>query len=244
MNKLISAILLFVFVGFSANASWLNDTVNHLKGFGGMQEKGQSSNLSKSKIAAGLKEALSIAVSNTVSKLGRVNGFYKDRKVHIPLPSKLESLRGVLDRIGLSGKLDKLEIKLNRAAELATPKAKELFLDAIKHMTIRDVYRIYKGPDDAATQYFRENMGEKLKSEMRPIVDKTLSEVDAVKTYNSIVNSINTLPFGKKVNLNLTDYVLNKAEDGIFYYMAKEEEAIRKDPAKRVTELLREVFGR
>jgi len=31
--------------------------------------------------------------------------------------------------------------------------------------------------------------------------------------------------------------------DGIFYYMAKEEAAIRTDPAKRTTDLLKRVFG-
>jgi hypothetical protein len=43
--------------------------------------------------------------------------------------------------------------------------------------------------------------------------------------------------------LALNSYVVEKGMDGIFHYMAKEEAAIRRDPAKRSTELLRKVFG-
>jgi hypothetical protein len=37
--------------------------------------------------------------------------------------------------------------------------------------------------------------------------------------------------------------VVGKALDGIFYYIAKEEAAIRSDPAARTTDLLKKVFG-
>ena len=242
---LVFILLLFtVNTGTRANAGWLNKSLNKLNKMGiTTNHSHSSSSPSKSEIAAALKQALQIGAENTVSRLGRINGFYKDKQVHIPLPSKLQKIKNILDRIGMGGQLNKLELQMNRAAELATPKAKRLFLKAIREMTIKDVYKIYKGPDDAATQYFKEKMGKELKEEMRPIVEKSLRKVKAVQTYNSIIQKYNSLPFGKHVNLNLTDYVLNKAEDGIFYYIAQEEKAIRKNPAKRVTDLLKKVFG-
>ncbi len=242
---LVIVLLLFtVNTGIRANAGWLNKSLNKLNKIGiTTNHSHNSSSPSKSEIAAALKQALQIGAENTVSRLGRINGFYKDKHVHIPLPSKLQKIKNLLDRIGMGGQLNKLELQMNRAAELATPKAKRLFLKAIREMTIKDVYKIYKGPDDAATQYFKEKMGKELKEEMRPIVEKSLSKVKAVQTFNSIIQKYNSLPFGKHVNLNLTDYVLNKAEDGIFYYIAQEEKAIRKNPAKRVTDLLKKVFG-
>jgi len=240
----ITLLLLTVSSATKVNASWLNKSLNKLNKMGIMSSKSHEGNSpSKSEIAAALKQALEIGAENTVSRLGRINGFYKDKHVHIPLPSKLQKIKNILDRLGMGRQLDKLELQMNRAAELATPKAKKLFLKAIKEMTIRDVYRIYKGPDDAATQYFKKKMGKELKEEMRPIVENSLRKVKAVQTYNSIMQRYNSLPFGKHINLNLTDYVLNKAEDGIFYYIAQEEKAIRKNPAKRVTELLKKVFG-
>ena len=240
----IATLLLTVNIATNANANWLNKSLNKLNKMGIVSNHSHSNNSpSRSEIAAALKQALEIGAENTVSRLGRINGFYKDSHVHIPLPSKLQKIKNILNRIGMGGQLNKLELQMNRAAELATPKAKRLFLKAIKEMTISDVYKIYKGPDDAATQYFKKKMGKELKEEMRPIVERSLRKVKAVQTYNSIVQRYNSLPFGKRVNLNLTDYVLNKAEDGIFYYIAQEEKAIRKNPAKRVTDLLKKVFG-
>ncbi len=248
MHRRLASILALLFLTLSvsvqSNAGWLNKSLNKLNKMGIISNQARSNGSpSKSEIAAALKQALEIGAENTVSRLGRINGFYKDKHVHIPLPPKLQKIKNILDKLGMGGQLNKLELKMNRAAELATPKAKRLFLKAIKEMTISDVYKIYKGPDDAATQYFKKKMGAELKEEMRPIVERSLNKVKAVQTYNSIIQKYNSLPFGKRLNLNLTDYVLNKAEDGIFYYIAREEKAIRKNPAKRVTELLRKVFG-
>ncbi|MDX2428471.1 MAG: DUF4197 family protein [Xanthomonadales bacterium] len=49
--------------------------------------------------------------------------------------------------------------------------------------------------------------------------------------------------FAPKVDLDMSDYVVEKGLDGIFYYLAKEEAAIRNNPAKRTTDLLKSVFG-
>ena len=51
------------------------------------------------------------------------------------------------------------------------------------------------------------------------------------------------MPFVPDVKADLTGYVVEKAMDGLFYYVAKEEAAIRNDPAARTTELLKKVFG-
>jgi hypothetical protein len=47
----------------------------------------------------------------------------------------------------------------------------------------------------------------------------------------------------QKVSFDLPDYVNNKALDGLFTMLAQEEAKIRKDPAARVTDLLKQVFG-
>ncbi len=134
---------------------------------------------------------------------------------------------------------------MNRAAELATPKAKKLFWAAIQDMSLEDVQSIYKGPDDAATRYFQEKMRQPLTGQMRPIVDGTLSKVGAVRTFNQLMAEYQSLPFLPRINLDLTKYVVDKGVDGIFFYLylAQEEKAIRADPVKRTTELLKKVFG-
>jgi hypothetical protein len=139
--------------------------------------------------------------------------------------------------------LDDLELKLNRAAEVATPKAKALFGQAISEMTFEDVMNIYNGPEDAATRYFQDKMTPPLAKEMQPVVEQSLAEVGAVQSYDNVMGEYRTIPFVPDVKADLTTYVVEKGMDGIFYYMAKEEAAIRQNPAKRTTELLQKVFG-
>ena len=201
--------------------------------------------LGSGEIAAGLKEALRVGADNVVGRLGRPDGFRLDPKVHIPLPENLRKAREEAARFGLDGRFAELENRLNAAAEAATPKAKRLFVDAISQMTLEDARAILNGPDDAATRYFEEKTSDRLAAEMKPIVDSSMAEVGVLQAYDSVLSGLGPaagmLP---DLKTDLSSYVVGKAMDGIFTYLAAEEAAIRKDPAKRTTELLRKVFGR
>lgn len=199
--------------------------------------------LSVEEIASGLKEALKVGTGNVVSQLGTADGFLADEKIHIPLPAQIQQAKGLLESVGMGATLVELETKLNRAAEAATPKAKALFLDAIGEMTIEDAKKIYNGEQDAATRYFQEKMSGPLGEEMRPVIADSLSQVGAVQLYDSIAGQYKTLPFVPDLKTNLTDYTIAKGMDGIFYYLAQEEAAIRQDPAKQTTALLKKLFG-
>jgi len=199
--------------------------------------------LSTNEIARGLKQALSVGSQTVVGQLGQVDGFNSDPVAHIPLPRGLEKVRDVVRKVGLSGELDNLETRINRAAELATPKAKALFVSAISRMTIDDAVGILRGPDDAATQYFQGTMGEDLADAMRPIIDDSLSQVGAVRSFNSLLASYRKIPLAPPIEADLTDHVLEKGVNGIFHYIAVEEKAIRENPLKRTTDLLQRVFG-
>jgi len=198
--------------------------------------------LSEKDIAAGLKEALSVGADRVVARVGRKNGYLKDKAISIALPENLQKVDKTLSPIGLGRYTKELEVKMNRAAEIAAPKAKKLFISAIKNMRWQDVKAIYNGKNDAATQYFKKKMTPSLKQMMRPVIDKALAEVDLVKSYNHVLKQYYSIPFVPKVKSDLSGYVMNKGINGMFYYLAKEEAAIRKDPAKRTTELLRRVF--
>ncbi|MEJ2142726.1 MAG: DUF4197 domain-containing protein [Gammaproteobacteria bacterium] len=202
-----------------------------------------NSGLSNSQIAAGLKEALRVGSTTVVGNLGRQNGFNKDRIAHINLPKNLGKVQSALGKIGYGHYLDDLELKLNRAAEKATPRAKALFYSAIKQLTWQDVKTIYNGPDDAATRYFQKKMTPPLRQDMFPVINSVLAEVGAIQSYERAISKYETIPFMPDVRADLTNYTIDKTLDAIFYYLAKEEAAIRKDPTKRTTELLRQVFG-
>ena len=200
--------------------------------------------LSNDDIAAGLREALTVGTGKVVEQLGQTGGFEKDSAIRIPLPDKLDTVRNALSKVGLSGMLDDLEVKMNNAAEVATPKAKQLFVDAIRDMSLDDVKGIYNGPEDAATRYFQSKMSAPLADEMTPIVSDSLAQVGAVKSYDKMMSKYEKIPFVPDVKADLTGHVVDKGIDGIFHYLAKEEAAIRANPAARTTELLKKVFSR
>ena len=203
-----------------------------------------SSALSDSDIAGALKDALTVGSENVVSQLSAPGGFNADPQIHIPLPDSLKTVQKTMNKFGMGSALNNLELKLNEAAETATEKAKPLFIDAIKQLTWDDVKNILNGPDDAATQYFKGKMAAPLSDEMRPVVESSLNEVGAIKSYDNIMGEYKKLPLVPDVQADLTQHVLDKGIDGIFYYLALEEGKIRNDPAKRTTELLKKVFGK
>lgn len=224
----------------TAQGSWLDQGRDLLKGLS--TPGGATAVLGNDEIADGLREALRVGTGRVVGTLGADDGFNKSPDVHIPLPKTLRTVQKTLSRIGMSGMADELELRLNRAAETAVPKAKNLFWDAISRMTLDDVQRIYKGPKDAATQYFRGKMSAPLADEMRPIVDQQLGEVGAIQSYDRMIGQYRSIPFVPDAKADLTKYVLEKAIGAVFLYLAREEAAIRENPAKRTTELLKKVF--
>nr|NIS41793.1 DUF4197 domain-containing protein [Desulfuromonadales bacterium] len=184
-----------------------------------------------------------VGTGKVVNRLGRQDGFNLDPAIHIPLPEKLATVQSALDSVGFSYLLDDLELRLNRSAELAAPRARKLFWHAIGEMKFSDIMGIYNGPDDAATRYFRSKMSPQLKREMQPIVIRSLARAGAVQAYDQAIGKYQSLPFVPDVKADLTAYVIDQGISGIFYYLAREEQAIRRNPAKRTTELLRRVFA-
>lgn len=199
--------------------------------------------LSNQDMADGLREALRVGSDKVVSQVGSADGFNSDPDIHIPLPGTLKKVQSALRTVGMSDLADDVELKLNRAAEAAAPEARDLFFQAISDMSLDDVKNIFDGPDDAATQYFKGKMSDPLAGKMSPIVDRSLADVGAIASYDRMMEGYGTIPFAPDVKADLTSYVVEKALDGIFFYVAKEEAAIRNNPAARTTEVLQRVFG-
>lgn len=240
MNKIWFIAGVMALVAGCANS---DKVLKQLEQAAGQVMQNGSGELSVNEISLGLKEALAIGSSQVVQQLGQTDGFNADPVARIPLPTALLRARDVAAKVGLDSGFNELETRLNRAAEIATPKAKSLFADAIKQMTVEDAKGILNGPDDAATQYFRSAMGPQLASAMSPIVDASLMQVGAVRTFNDLLARYRQIPFAPEVNADLTGHVVARGMDGIFHYIASEEQAIRSDPVRRTTELLKRVFG-
>ncbi|WP_422367975.1 DUF4197 domain-containing protein [Pelagibius sp.] len=202
-----------------------------------------ATSLSAAEIGDGLREALRVGTERVVGQLGQTDGFNADPDIHIPLPDSLQKVQSALQAVGMSDLADEVELRLNRAAEQATPQAKQIFWDAISEMSVEDAEGILNGPDDAATRYFQDKMSAPLSDAMRPVIDDSLADVGAIAAYDNMMEQYKTIPFVPDAKADLTDYTLAQALDGLFTYVAREEAAIRSDPAKRSTEILQKVFG-
>jgi Protein of unknown function (DUF4197) len=199
--------------------------------------------LSDGEIVSGLKEALQVGTQNAVGLVSKMDGYYKNPQIKIPLPDSVQKVEGLLRAAGFGQKVDAFELSMNRAAEHAAPQAESIFWDAIKKMSFTDARKILSGPDNAATLYFKDKTSSQLSSIFKPIVHQSMSTVGVTEAYQNLEQGMKALPFGSSLGGDLDQYVTNKSLDGLFVMLAEEEKKIRQDPAARVTDLLRKVFA-
>jgi hypothetical protein len=196
---------------------------------------GQTASASDARIASGLKEALQVGTSNAVKLTGKPDGYFKNEAIKILMPEKLRIVERGLRGIGYGPQVDEFVLSMNRAAERAAPLAKDIFWGAIKQMTFDDARKIFTGGDTAATEYFKEKTSEKLATAFRPVVEKAMDEVGVTRQYNELIGRYQSIPFARSQSLDINQYVVGKALDGLFYVLGEEERKIRKNPAARVT---------
>lgn len=202
--------------------------------------------LTEGEVAAGLKEALTVGIVNAVDLTSVTDGFLKNSAIRLPFPQDAIKVKQKALEWGLDGQVEKFETTLNRAAESASKEALPIFKKAITDMTINDAFGILRGGDGAATTYLKQKTTSGLKTAFRPKVDAAISEVKLTEYWEPIINKYNTamtLTGGEKLNPDLSEYVTDKAIQGLFHMVEKEENEIRQDPIARVTELLQKVFG-
>lgn len=219
-------------------------------GLGGFLEKaGQVINntsggsLTNDEIIRGLKEALTVGISNGSSQASALDGYFKNNIIKLAFPPDVQRVEARLRQLGLGSEVDKFVLSLNRAAEDAAKKSKPIFVKAITSMSIQDGLSILKGDSTAATKYLQRTTNQELYNQFLPVVDSTLQLNNTTKYYADLVNTYNKIPLVQKVNPDLKQYATQKAIDGLFVLISQEERKIRKDPVARVSEILKKVFG-
>lgn len=224
---LLSFIILFSFSGCDTAKSILGSVGN--------------GNLSNADVVQGLKEALTVGADSATYHLGLLNGFYKDDMIRILMPPEAQKVEKTLRDVGFGSVVDKAVLSMNRSAEDASKYVGNIFLDAIKQMTIQDAFGILRGGEFAATDYLKQKTTAQLTLAFTPIVSKSLEYTDATKYWKDVFSIYNR--FSKTpVNTDLTAYVTQKTLDGLFYHIGLEEQKIRTNPAARITDILKKVF--
>jgi hypothetical protein len=203
--------------------------------------------LTQGEAAQGIRAALSNGVMSALGIVGRSGGFLDDNLIHIPLPGQLKDVQKVLAQVGASGMLDDVETRLNRGAEKAAPIAKDIFLDAVSDLSISDAIGIVRGPQNAATQYLQTKTSPALTRLFTPIMKNSLDDTGAIQMLDSVAGRLDSIPVAPKLASNarsdLISHGVKYGLSGVFHYIGEEEAAIRANPAKRTSEILRRVFG-
>jgi len=205
----------------------------------GLEEDGYT----EAEAGEGIKQALIKGITKGVSEVSQLDGYFKNPEIKIPFPPEAQKVESTLRDIGMDKQVDKVILTLNRAAEDAAVEAKDIFIDAIRQLTFQDAIAIVTGEKNAATEYLRNSTSQQLSQRFEPIIENSLEKVDATKYWGDAVGAYNKIPFVKRVNPDLEAYVTQKAIDGLFVMVAREEQAIRENPVERTSEILRKVFG-
>jgi hypothetical protein len=218
---------------------------NVMESLGGLLGGSSSSSgsMTNELAANGLKQALSAGTDLAANNLGQIDGFLANAAVKILFPPEARKIESTLRSLGMGSVCDQVITSVNRAAEAAVVEAKPIFVEAIKQMTITDAINILTGDKDAATQYLQRTSGQVLIAKFEPIIQSNLQKANATKYWSDAIKAYNAVPFVQKMNPNLSQYVTQKATDGIFLMVAIEEGKIRENPAQRVGSVLQDVFG-
>ncbi|MEP7258615.1 MAG: DUF4197 domain-containing protein [Flavitalea sp.] len=217
-----------------------------LKKAGGLlnKAKGDGGGLSNEDIVSGLKEALSVGAQNSATKLSAADGFFANAAIKVLMPEEAKKVESTLRSVGMGSMVDDAILSMNRAAEEASKSAAPIFVSAIKGMSFQDAFGILKGNDTAATTYLKGKTITDLTGSFKPVINDALEKTNATKYWKTLFETYNKLPTTfKKINTDLSGYVTEKALTGLFFQVAVEEKKIRKDPAARVTDVLKKVFG-
>lgn len=203
--------------------------------------------LSQGEAAAGIRAALNNGVGSAISTVGRDGGFLNNGRIRIPLPQRLQEVQSVLKPIGAGGLLNELQTQLNHGAEKAAPVAKDIFIDAVSDLSIQDAIGIVRGPENAATQYLQGKTTDRLTTLFTPIMGEALQKTGALQLVDQVSSQLDSVPFatslGADTKSDLIRHGVNYGLEGVFTYIGDEEKAIRENPAKRTSQILRRVFG-
>lgn len=223
----------------------MNDVADTLLNDGNSSGSSTSA-LTNGEVISGLKEALNVGIGNSVNLTSVTDGFLKNNEIRLPFPPDALKVKEKAIELGLQGQVDKFETTLNRAAEEATKEALPIFKNAILGMSISDGFSILNGGEGAATKFLKEKTTAQLTEAFAPKVKSAIEKVKLTELWSPIISRYNTaMTFtgGNKINPDLNKFVTEKAINGLFVMVEKEENKIRKDPAARVTSILQKVFG-
>ncbi len=201
--------------------------------------------LSEGDAANAIKEALIIGSNFGANSLAQKGSFSKDILLKAILPQEVQKVVQTLDRLGLTTELNRFTNTLDNAAIDAASKSAPIFIDGIRHMSIRDAIGIVKNGGTAATDYLRRSVGDSLRGAVAPVMRSALNEYRIAQEWDKLVGPAKILLGNRAgLNLNLENILAVIITNEMFSKIEQQEISIRTNAQARTSATLQRVFGK
>lgn len=173
-----------------------------------------------------LKEILNHSAFKAAKKLAQL----KTKGVEGMLPKELQPVLGTLKTLGYGDEIDKAVNVLGKASTVVADEVPGIMKDAIKQVKFKDAAAIILGGESAATGVFKKAMYGAVKQRYSERLAQELDKTEVNKYWPMAASAHNM--FAKKENKvdgKVEDFLAERAVDGLFLAMGKEEKAARAD---------------
>jgi Protein of unknown function (DUF4197) len=207
-------------------------------------QNNNSNQPTNSEIMYTFKEVLNSGLNGSVTSLGKPNGYFgsADHKIHIN--NDMRKITGLVTLLPAFKNLDSvLYLKMNQAAEQATPNIKSLIKNKIVSMSIPNPMTILMQNDTACTYSLKSEAYSQIYNQFSTFIDQSLNSSGANQYWALVTSTYVKQPNASNVPVPLLKNVVTKqALDIIFNMLADEEKMIRHFPYSRTNNQMKKVF--
>ncbi|MDD2558514.1 MAG: DUF4197 family protein [Desulfuromonadaceae bacterium] len=195
-------------------------------------------------VAAGLKEALCLAIDQSLRKCGNEGGFSSNAKLSIVFPLGISSIASGSCNVQVWDNLKLLEKQMNTVAEMASSAAAPTFYAAVQQLDFPFGIEVLRGDNNAATTYVRDRAYAVIKLEISSLVRRKMVEAGL---YQDFCNFVQVFKLESKSNhISYNDvhaHITERTMEGLFATLEYYENIMSVAPEELPTATLRRLFA-
>lgn len=171
-----------------------------------------------------LREILNSSTFKAVRKLSQLSSDDPTKA----LPSEFKTVLEGLKTLGYGQEVEKITKQVGSASGVVLKESESIITESIKEVDFGDAVAIVTGGKDAATQVLKNNMKTVVRKKYAERLNAELEKTEANKYWPIAAGAYNI--FAKnKVDASLSNFMADRAVDGVFLAIGHEEENIRTD---------------
>ncbi len=195
-------------------------------------------------ITKAFKEVFIQGLDESVSSLGKPNGYYGSAKHKININSEMRKVTGLVSLLPAYSNLDSiLYAKMNNAAEVALPKIKSLVRNKITNFKFDSPMQVVMGNNNAASLEFQTKTYDEIFNQFKVYVNQALNENQGNKYWDLVYTTYKNQPNATNIKKPvLFDIVSQQALNCIFVIISEDEIMMRENPYARSNDNMKKVL--